>query len=134
MSLLRSIVWASTVGTTMNERGFKAKLRRLIKPQCHIQSVISQGEYGTPDLWLSKIEDLWLEVKYDGVTKGAIKPKLSRHQLKWLNDRHREGRNVAVLVGVSPDTAILYMNGEWNAHSNNREPLQDIITKILKDM
>ncbi len=121
----------------MNERTFKAKLRTIIKPYCYIQSMSSLATAGTPDLWLSATKDLWLEVKWDETTKGAIKPKLSALQVAWLNARAAEGRNVAVLVGTSPKEAILYTNGvfgaqTWTEHSNNRRPLPELVRQILE--
>ena len=116
----------------MNEAGFKAKLRAKFKPHCYIQSITSPAVSGTPDLWLSAKNDLWIEVKYDPKTKGAIKPKLSALQQKWLDDRYDEGRNVAVIVGTAPGMGILYTNKNWAGHSHERQPL-DVIIKLLLD-
>jgi hypothetical protein len=91
---------------------------------------------GTPDLWLSGNKDLWLEVKWDETTKGPIKPKLSALQLQWCNNRSDDGREVMVIVGTAPSEAILYVNTgqeyEWQAYSNIRRPLKEIITDILE--
>lgn len=117
----------------MNEAQLKQKLRRLIKPHAHIQSVASPGIGGTPDLWVSGgFKDLWLEVKYDERTKGAIKPNLSPLQTQWLTQRRLEGRNVAVLVGTSPAEGILYLDGTWEGKLNARQPLTDIINQIIR--
>lgn len=118
----------------MNERDFKAKLRRIILPSCYIQSVSSLGVGGTPDLWVSgQAKDLWLEVKFDDKTKGPILPKLRPLQRKWLNDRYAENRNVAVLVGTGTNEGIYYKDASWNQHKNTREPLDQIILRILED-
>ena len=124
----------------MNERGFKQKLRALIKPYAYIQSMSSLATAGTPDLWISDLNDLWLEVKWDETTKGPIKPKLSALQAAWCNNRAQEGRNVMVLVGVDSKTAILYQGYQeldggnafaWNTHSNERRPLKDIVAELV---
>ena len=117
----------------MNEAGFKAKLRAKIKPHCYIQSMSSPAVAGTPDLWLSGKTDLWLEVKYDEKTKGAVTPKLSPLQSRWLEARAKEGRNVAVIVGTSPSVAILYRT-DWRTPSNDRRPLESIITELLEGL
>ena len=120
-------------GIQMNERTFKTKLRKLLKPHCYIQSMSSYATNGTPDLWLSGKRDLWLEVKYDEVTKGAFKPKLSALQAKWLNDRVTEGRNVAVIVGTSPNEAVLFtVPKSWDMKLANRQPLSDCISTLLE--
>lgn len=115
----------------MSERTFKAKLRTKFKPHCYIQSMSSYATNGTPDLWLSGKRDVWIEVKYDPTTKGAITPKLSALQAKWLNDRQWEGREVYVIVGTSLNEGILYKKGMWNNASSNRRPLDFIIKDIL---
>lgn len=116
----------------MNERDFKAKLRSKFKQHCYIQSMSSLGTAGTPDLWLSGRTDLWIEVKYDDKTKGPIKPKLSSLQAQWLNGRRAECRSVCVLVGTSPNEAILYRFGEWNDASNERKPLSEVIERVIR--
>ena len=115
----------------MNERAFKAKLRAKFKQHCYIQSMSSLGTAGTPDLWLSGKKDLWLEVKYDEVTKRLITPKLSALQAQWLNNRHADGRQVAVIVGTGPNEAIVYKNGGWNEGRFDRVPLNEAIADLL---
>lgn len=115
----------------MNEREFKAKLRAKFKPHCYIQSMSSLGTAGTPDLWLSGRKDLWLEVKYDDKTKRFVTPKLTALQKQWLNNRHADGRQVAVIVGTTPNEAILYVNGQWEEGRFDRRPLNEIIVDLL---
>lgn len=116
----------------MNEREFKAKLRTKLKPHCYIQSMSSLATAGTPDLWLSNKKDLWIEVKYDEKTKGAITPKLSALQRAWLHDRWVEGRNVCVIVGTSPNEGIIYWNKKWEVSCSDRVSLDKIITALLE--
>ena len=119
----------------MNERTFKAKLRKLIQARgCYIQSMSSYATNGTPDLWVSGPKgDIWLEVKYDEKTKGPIKPKLSVLQAKWLHDRLREGRNVAVIVGTGANEAILYQ-AAWSDKRGLREPLEKAVDLLLEEV
>ena len=116
----------------MNERGFKAKLHKHIKPHCYIQSMSSLATAGTPDLWLSGRADLWVEVKYDDKVKRFVTPKLSALQKNWLNSRYAEGRNVCVIVGTGPSEAILYTYGAWNEGRFDRIPFGELITRILE--
>ena len=116
----------------MNERDYKAKLRVQLKPHCYIQSMSSLGTNGTPDLWVSGPKgDLWIEVKYNDKTQSGIKPKLSPLQLKWLTDRHNEGRAVMVIIGTSSSEGIICIDRTWEENCKNRLPLPDIIKTIL---
>jgi hypothetical protein len=119
----------------MNERTFKAKLRKLIQAKgCYIQSMSSYATNGTPDLWISGPKgDIWVEVKYDEKTKGPIKPKLSVLQSKWLHDRLREGRNVAVVVGTATSEAIIFRAG-WSDKRALREPLDRVVDLLLEEV
>lgn len=116
----------------MNEREFKAKLRAKLKQHVYIQSMSSLATAGTPDLWLSGRQDLWIEVKYDDKTKGAVTPKLSALQRAWLHDRWVEGRNVCVIVGTNPKEGIIYPYGRWNESRVDRIPLDEIIQRVLE--
>ena len=116
----------------MNERDYKAKLRLHLKPHCYIQSMSSMGTNGTPDLWVSGPNgDLWIEVKYNDKTQCGIKPKLSALQLKWLTDRHKEGRNVMVIIGTSPSEGIICKDQTWETNCANRQSFPDIIKTII---
>lgn len=116
----------------MNERDFKAKLQKHLKPHCHIQSMSSYATNGTPDYWLSgPLGDCWVEVKFDATTKGDILPKLSALQRKWCNDRNAEGRSVYVVVGTSTSEGVLFRLGEWNLKSGLRLSFDSIIQELL---
>ena len=115
-----------------NERFMKQKARAMLKPHCYVQSMSSLATSGTPDLWLSGKKDCFIEWKHDEITKGPILPKLSALQKQWCDGRHAEGRQVIVVVTTDSRTGIIYRDGAWNAHNNNRIPLKDIITQILK--
>ena len=64
---------------------------------------------GIPDCYYSGIGgDLWIEYKYIAKlpARVPVKIKLSALQRRWLEGRHGEGRNVAVIVG-SPEGAVI---------------------------
>jgi hypothetical protein len=88
---------------------------------------------GTPDLWVSGKHDVWIEAKFDEKTKGAITPKVSALQGRWINERSLEGRNVLTIVGVSTKEAIIYSALEYLHPSNDRRPLDEIINFILDE-
>ena len=117
----------------MNERDFKAKLRKHLKPHVYIQSMSSLATAGTPDLWISGRRDLWIEVKYDDKTKGAVTPKLSALQRAWLHDRWAEGRNVCVIVGTAPGEGIVFCDKQWEVSINDRISFDRIIELILRN-
>lgn len=64
---------------------------------------------GIPDFWYSgQRADLWVEYKYvDHAPRTGLKANLSALQTKWLHDRHYEGRNVAVIIGMKGGGVIL---------------------------
>lgn len=102
------------------ETTFIASIHR--KLDSHVYRVKMNNPYaaGIPDVWYSGVErDLWVEYKYlstDPKTR-IVDPTtlLSALQLDWLNCRHAEGRNVAVIIGC-PAGGVLLRNGEWNKH------------------
>ena len=78
---------------------------------------------GIPDVWYSGNKaDLWVEYKYiERIPQRAlILPALTELQLKWLQDRHQEGRNVAVIVGC-PEGGAWYDNLAWETSLTNNE-------------
>lgn len=71
---------------------------------------------GVPDCWYSgSLADLWAEFKYIPKARKTLDPTklLSAHQLEWLNARHGEGRDVAVIIG-NPNGCLALDNGQWN--------------------
>lgn len=59
---------------------------------------------GIPDVWYSGAKgDLWAEYKFvqNLPVRGGIYFNLTKLQLKWLRDRHEEGRNVILIVGCA---------------------------------
>lgn len=71
---------------------------------------------GIPDWWYSgPVGDLWVEAKWlpKAPVRAPARVDLSALQLAWLNARHAEGRNVAVMVGC-PDGVYLMRDGHWN--------------------
>lgn len=86
---------------------------------------------GTPDLWLSgPFGDRWVEVKWDPITKGALRPKLSPLQKKWISERVAEGRDVVVITAVSLKEAVMYSRMEWV------EPHREVVEfpQLIKDL
>ena len=117
----------------MTESDFKAMLRRRIRQFAYIQSMSSYATNGTPDLWISGPKnDLWLEVKVATKYIGSkpLKAALSPLQRVWLDGRHAEGRNCAVITGITNERAILLLDGAWTMPSGNIVPLADAIEKI----
>ena len=72
---------------------------------------------GIADVWYDGLAgDCWVEYKYvDPLpVKVPVRPMelLSKLQSQWLNDRYRNGRNVAVIIGCKAGGVIL-KNKEW---------------------
>jgi hypothetical protein len=73
---------------------------------------------GIPDVWYSAdLCDIWVEYKFlpSVPQRGIVDGKrigLTVLQASWLAGRYKEGRNVAVIVGV-PSGGVIMRNLEW---------------------
>lgn len=73
---------------------------------------------GIPDVWYSAdLSDMWVEYKFlpSVPQRGIVDAKrvgLSALQSAWLAGRHKEHRNVAVIVGV-PGGGVIMRDLEW---------------------
>lgn len=96
------------------ETVFYTAIHRLLPRAVHKEKMSNPYRGGTPDVWYSGNKgDLWTEYKWVArAPKKAFKANLSPLQIKWLSERHREGRNVAVVVG-SPKGVTILRNLEW---------------------
>ena len=87
----------------MTESGFTQSIMRKFDKRIYKWKIMNTMQKGVPDCYFSgPAGDLWLEVKYITAPKREttlIKTGLSALQLKWLTGRHKEGRNVALLIG-----------------------------------
>jgi len=77
---------------------------------------------GTADIWYSgTLADLWVEYKWLSILpKKAlvnIEKELSPLQQQWLKGRHKEGRNVAVILGT-PEGAWVFEGVSWETPLN----------------
>jgi len=82
---------------------------------------------GIADCYYSGMKaDLWVEYKFAArVPKTGLTADLSELQKVWLHDRHKEGRNIAVIVGTK-DGGIVLRNLAWE----NTIPLDYITTHL----
>lgn len=92
------------------ENTFIASIHRRLPPGLHAEKMANPYRGGTADVWYSgKRADLWIEYKFIEriPTNALVKPDLSELQKLWLGGRHKEGRNVAVVVGCKEGGIIL---------------------------
>lgn len=82
----------------------------------HREKMSNPYTSGTADMWYSGKRDLWVEYKYilvparDDTLIDLVKgksPELSVLQQHWLEGRHKEGRQVRVIVGSKDGGVIL---------------------------
>lgn len=116
----------------MNESKFIQRIHRRLPATIYAVKFADRFTAGIPDCWYSgSAGDLWVEYKY--WTPGKTKPRLSKLQELWLNARHTEGRNVAVIVGSSAGGLVL-RNKEWTNICYDRfDPLDEIVTWIINE-
>jgi hypothetical protein len=96
------------------ETVFYTAINKLLPRELHKEKMNNPYRGGTADFWYSgRLGDIWVEYKWlPKVPKSAFEADLSELQLKWLRERHDEGRNVAVIIG-SPDGVMILKNKTW---------------------
>jgi len=101
----------------MTEAGYTRAIMSKLPKEIYKWKIMNMNQNGIPDCYFSGSHgDLWVEVKYQTIPKREstlIKPNLSPLQFKWLNDRRKEGRNVAVLMGTNIGSHI-YQYGPFD--------------------
>ena len=98
-----------------------------------VYSVKNNNPYtgGLPDCWYSgNAADLWVEYKFipKVPVESDIVPDLSALQAEWLRCRHKEGRNVAVIVGC-PDGGVILRDLKWEKPIPRAEFVRSIKTR-----
>jgi len=86
---------------------------------------------GTPDVYYSgDVGSMWIEYKFlPRIPRSAeILPDLTPRQRRWIDSRHDEGRNVAVVLGT-PDGGVIYRNKEWNTPLSSTELKARLVPK-----
>lgn len=103
----------------MTEHSYIRSVHRRLKkeaPQVYSWKINDAYQGGVPDAYYSSERDLWIEYKYlKALPKRPttpIKIDLSQLQCDWLENRAKEGRNVAVIVG-SPDGSLILPGVSW---------------------
>lgn len=100
------------------ENTFRTGVHRYIKGSgLHHEKMSNPFGSGTADDWYSGPGgDLWVEFKYipRQPQRGSVKIRklFSALQLEWLTGRHREGRNVAAIIGC-PSGGLILCDEDW---------------------
>mgnify|MGYP000698029575 CR=1 FL=1 len=98
----------------MNEHGFVQAIHRRLSNDVYAWKINARFARGIPDAWYSGPGgDVWVEYKFlPSHPKRASQIGLSANQRHWLDQRYKEGRNLAVIVGT-PEGAFLLTDGHW---------------------
>ncbi len=104
------------------ETRFIASVHRLLHPNIYRMKNHNSYIGGPADMWYSSTRaDLWVEYKYVRKLPMFIdlmntknKYALSALQQKWLHNRHKENRNVAVVLGCEQG-GIIFIQRDWEA-------------------
>lgn len=89
---------------------------------------------GVADSWFSGARDIWIEFKYYSTLPKTINltngnsPKLSKLQQTWLQSRHAEGRNVAVIVACA-EGAVWLHGLDWQTPISRDEFLKRVVPR-----
>lgn len=118
--------------STKPENTFIAAVHKKLGPEKpYFEKMYNPLRSGTPDVYYSgDIGEMWIEYKYiPRIPRSEeIRPDLTPRQSRWLNNRHTEGRNVAVVLGT-PDGAVIYRNREWDSPLTHTELRGRLLTK-----
>lgn len=100
-------------------------------PDVYKEKMYNPYRSGTADVWYSgKDGDLWIEYKYIPKIPKKIEiiPALTDRQVKWLNDRYAETRNIAVVLGC-PDGGVIYTHRSWTIPMQPSEWIDCIVSR-----
>lgn len=96
------------------EAAYTDRVNKKLGRDVYTWSISDRFTSGIPDHWYSGAgADLWVEYKWEPKFRRAVTPNLSALQRRWLNKRHDQGRNCAVIVG-SPAGGLILTNKAWN--------------------
>jgi hypothetical protein len=104
------------------ENTFRGSVHKHLPRNLYHEKMNNPFAAGIADDYYSGMKaDLWVEYKFILVPKQAKtridlvsgkKPPLSPMQQHWLRERHREGRNVRVIVGCK-EGGVIFADLEW---------------------
>lgn len=92
------------------ESSFIRGVHKYLPTGLHFEKMNNPYSSGTPDVYYSGPQgDLWVEYKFLPAlaVRANNKVNLSELQRMWLHGRHKEGRNVAVIVGCPDGGTVL---------------------------
>ena len=113
------------------ESGFIRSVHAHLPPSVYRMKNNNPYMGGVADCWYSDcMADLWVEYKFvPKLPKTVDVPiNLSALQLEWLEGRHNEGRNLAVIVG-SPKGGVVFRALEWATPISSTEFTRRIKTR-----
>lgn len=114
------------------ENTFIASVHKHLAPA--VYSMKNHNEYngGIADVWYDGPQcDLWVEYKFIAVPKRddtIVKIDLSELQKSWLHDRHKNGRNVAVIVGCK-DGGVWSPGMSWDVPLTAKQFREELCTR-----
>lgn len=120
------------MASTKPENTFIAGVHRHLR-STYVEKMNNPWRAGTADVWYSGAAgDLWIEYKFiERIPRSnEILPELTPRQSRWLNNRHDEGRNVAVVLGT-PRGGVIYRNKEW-MEPKDKESLEALLIPKLQ--
>lgn len=100
----------------MIESKYTASIHKCLnKRDVYHWKINASFQNGVPDAYYSGSKgDLWIEYKYEkNPPARAVTIKLSPLQVRWLNARYDEGRNVCVVFGT-PNGSVILTDKQWN--------------------
>ena len=118
------------------ETTFRQAVEKKLPREVHREKMNNPYSAGTADSWYSGSGgDLWVEYKFlpSLPQRGVVNAKrigLTKLQLDWLRGRHKEGRNVAVIVGT-PVGGVVLRDLEWESEVKIPEFIGRVLAKTF---
>lgn len=94
------------------ETRFYTAIHRKLPKTLHREKMHNAYRGGTADVWYSgNADDLWVEYKWlaklPKKSPVRLDKLLSPLQQRWLSERHKEGRNIVVILGAPTGAWVL---------------------------
>jgi hypothetical protein len=115
------------------ETTFIASVHKRLAKEIHREKMNNPYRSGTADVWYSGYKsDLWIEYKFLPTLPKRINTEivldLTENQKLWLQNRHKEGRQVAVICGCRAG-GVVFIDLDWEDPITVEAFLSRVVTR-----
>lgn len=115
------------------ETTFIASVHKHLAQDIHREKMNNPYRSGTADVWYSGHKaDYWIEYKFLQTLPKRLDTEivldLTENQKLWLQNRHKEGRKVAVVCGCRIG-GVIFLNLDWEKAITVKSYLSKVVTR-----